>query len=153
MTDTPMASAPGPAPEKMGLFARLTGIYTAPTRVFQNLVERPRWIAIVMVVALAVGLLNFFMLSTETGETMMREQMEAQMRNSDFVQQDRRQMTEVEPHPHAVLTRNVRQAHGIPEAGRRARLRDRRLSAQRDQGDPVVIGRQRPDRGGGLGVP
>ena len=58
-----------------------------------------------------------------------------QMRNSDFVQEDRRQVTEVESHPHSVLARNVRQVHRIPEAGP-PQWRQARLGNSEDEWSP-----------------
>ncbi|MBI4161399.1 MAG: YIP1 family protein [Acidobacteria bacterium] len=67
-TDTQPESAP-----VMGLAARVVGAFVSPERLFRHLVHRPSWIAVVLLVALFVGILKFARMSTATGQDVLEQ--------------------------------------------------------------------------------
>jgi len=58
----------------MGFPARLAGIFTAPSRVFEELRRRPTWLAALLAVTLVTAGLNALVLWSETGEKVVRQQ-------------------------------------------------------------------------------
>lgn len=60
----------------MGFPARLSGIFTAPSRVFEELKRRPTWLAALLAVVLVTAALNAVLLWSETGEAMVRQQLQ-----------------------------------------------------------------------------
>jgi len=60
----------------MGFPARLVGVFTSPSSVFEELKERPKWLVALLVVALCIGALNAGLLFSDKGEAILRGQIE-----------------------------------------------------------------------------
>jgi len=60
----------------MSFPARLAGIFTAPSLVFEELKRRPTWLAALLAVTLVTAALNVAVLWSNTGETVMRQQLQ-----------------------------------------------------------------------------
>jgi hypothetical protein len=67
------ASAP------MGFLQRAVGIFVSPARIFQELKDRPSWLAPLLTVSLISAGLNGLVLWTSTGEAAVREQFQETM--------------------------------------------------------------------------
>jgi hypothetical protein len=72
MTDVQVQAAAEPRP--MSFPARIVGIFTAPSRVFEELKRRPTWLAPVLLVALVSAAFNGIVLWSKSGEAAFREQ-------------------------------------------------------------------------------
>ncbi len=70
MSEIQQAQAP------MSFPARLAGIYTAPSRVFEELRQRPSWLAALLAVTLAVMAFQTILLWSDTGEMVVRQQIQ-----------------------------------------------------------------------------
>ena len=66
----------------MGFPARLAGIFTAPSRVFEELRRRPTWLAALLAVTLVTAGLNALVLWSETGEKVVRQQFQEAVEKS-----------------------------------------------------------------------
>jgi hypothetical protein len=60
----------------MSFPARAVAIFTEPSRVFQELVRRPAWLAPLLAVTLAIAALNAVVVFSETGQTAMRQEIQ-----------------------------------------------------------------------------
>lgn len=80
MTEYRTDAQPESAPP-MGLTARVVGAFASPDRLFRHLVHRPSWIAVVLLVAVFVGLLNLALLNSATGQEMMEQAMRDRIRD------------------------------------------------------------------------
>jgi hypothetical protein len=60
----------------MGFPARVMGVFTAPSRVFEELVPRPTWLAALLLVTLSIMVLNGVVLWSKTGEAATRQQIQ-----------------------------------------------------------------------------
>ena len=58
----------------MGFPARLVGIFTEPSRVFEEIRQRPTWLAALLAVVLVTAALNAIVLWSDTGEAVVRQQ-------------------------------------------------------------------------------
>ncbi len=67
-TDT--AQAPAPA----NLFSRFVGVLFSPRQTFQGIVAAPRWLGMLLLIAVFMGLATFLFLSTEVGRDAVLEQ-------------------------------------------------------------------------------
>jgi hypothetical protein len=63
----------------LGFFARLGGVFFAPAGVFQDLRQRPSWLAPLLVITLAVVGLNAMVAFSATGLEAMRQEFLAQV--------------------------------------------------------------------------
>jgi len=64
----------------MSFFARWMGMFTSPSKVFQDLAQRPAWLAPLLTVTLVIAALNAAVLSSGKGEAALKEQMQEQIR-------------------------------------------------------------------------
>jgi hypothetical protein len=65
----------------MGLFARLTGIFTSPTAVFQELKGRPTWLVPLLIVSVAIAVMNASVSWSPVGERAIREEIQKKAPN------------------------------------------------------------------------
>jgi hypothetical protein len=76
MTTTDAARPPS-APKSLP--ARIIGVLTSPADTFRSVAAHPRWFGMLLLGTLVVAGLQFWLLSTEVGQTAMLEQQERQM--------------------------------------------------------------------------
>jgi hypothetical protein len=76
MSENQEANAP------LGFPARLAGVFTAPSMVFEEIKRRPTWLAALLAVTLATAALNTLVLWSETGEKVVRQQFQEAVEKS-----------------------------------------------------------------------
>ncbi len=79
MTDTTEPDSHGNVARRasgrdMGLIGRLVGVIVAPRRTFEVVVRHPRWLGVLLVVALFIAGASSWLVSTELGQQMLLEQ-------------------------------------------------------------------------------
>jgi hypothetical protein len=63
----------------MGFPARVVGIFTAPSSVFEELARRPTWLAALLALTLVIASLNAIVVFSKTGEAALRQEMQDKM--------------------------------------------------------------------------
>ena len=69
-SDTPQAPVPAPA----SLVSRLVGVLFTPRQTFQGIVAAPRWLGMLLLIAIFMGLVTFLFLSTQVGRDAVLDQ-------------------------------------------------------------------------------
>ena len=69
-SDTPQAPVPAPA----SLVSRLVGVLFTPRQTFQGIVAAPRWLGMLLLIAVFMGLVTFLFLSTQVGRDAVLDQ-------------------------------------------------------------------------------
>jgi Yip1 domain len=83
---------PEPSPAGMGEFARITGVFFEPTKTFQDVAERPRWV-VPMLLIIVVSIVYMALYTQHVGwERMMRHQLENNTRAAQMSNEQREQM-------------------------------------------------------------
>ncbi len=76
----------------MGEFARITGVFFEPTKTFQDVAERPRWV-VPMLLIIVVSIVYMALYTQHVGwERMMRHQLENNTRAAQMSNEQREQM-------------------------------------------------------------
>ena len=68
--DTPQAPVPTPA----NLVSRFVGVLFSPRQTFQGIVAAPRWLGMLLLIAIFMGLVTFLFLSTQVGRDAVLDQ-------------------------------------------------------------------------------
>ena len=71
-----MAQTPDtlPAPAPANLFSRFLGVVFTPRQTYQGIVAAPRWLGMLLLIAVFMGLATFLFLSTQVGRDAVLEQ-------------------------------------------------------------------------------
>jgi len=79
MTESVAASQPSAAPRSLA--ARLIGVIFSPAATFRSIVDHPKWLGAVLVIAILIGAAQFAFLSTRVGQEATLDQQLRAMEN------------------------------------------------------------------------